>query len=49
VNDQVYRQVAAAAETQEARRLTPLFEKLDGRVPYDVIRLVLAHLEAGAE
>jgi len=49
VSDEVYRQVAAAAETQEERRLTPLFERLDGRVPYDVIRLVLAHLEAGAE
>jgi ATP-dependent DNA helicase RecQ len=49
VSADVYRQVAAAAAESEDRRLTPLFERLDGRVPYDVIRLVLAHLESCAQ
>ena len=46
VADAVYRQVAEAAMSQGERRLTPIFERLDGRVPYDTIRLVMAHLEA---
>ncbi len=47
VSPATYQQVRAAAETIEERKLTPIFEKLDGRVPYDAIKLVLAHLEAG--
>jgi ATP-dependent DNA helicase RecQ len=46
VSDEVYRQVMAAAASVEERRLTPIFERLDGRVPYDIIRLVVAHLES---
>jgi hypothetical protein len=49
VSDEIYRKVAAVAATMEDRRLTPIFERLDGRVPYDVIRLVVAHLEVVAE
>ena len=49
VSDEIYRKVAAIAATTEDRRLTPIFERLDGRVPYDVIRLVVAHLEVVAE
>jgi uncharacterized protein YpbB len=48
VSDEVYRQVMAAAASMEERRLTPIFERLDGRVPYDIIRLVVAHLESTA-
>jgi ATP-dependent DNA helicase RecQ len=48
VSDEIYRKVAAVAATMEDRRLTPIFERLDGRVPYDVIRLVVAHLEVAA-
>jgi ATP-dependent DNA helicase RecQ len=46
VEDATYRSIAQAAARSEDRRLTPIFERLDGRVPYDTIRLVLAHLEA---
>jgi len=46
VDDATYRSIAQAAAGSEDRRLTPIFERLDGRVPYDTIRLVLAHLEA---
>ncbi|HZZ27787.1 MAG TPA: DNA helicase RecQ [Pirellulales bacterium] len=49
VSDEIYRQVTAAAAQLEARRLSPVFERLDGRVPYDLIRLVLAHVESVAQ
>lgn len=49
VDDESYGQVAAVAASAEDRRLTPIFERLDGRVQYDVIRLVLRHLEMQAE
>ncbi len=49
VSAEVYRSVAEAAVNVEERRLAPIFERLDGRVPYDIIRLVLAHVEAEAE
>jgi ATP-dependent DNA helicase RecQ len=49
VSDDVYSQVIAAAANVEERRLTPLFERLDGRVPYDIIRLVLAHVESKSQ
>jgi ATP-dependent DNA helicase RecQ len=49
VVEAVYRQVADVVMSQGERRLTPIFERLDGRVPYDIIRLVMAHLEAIAE
>jgi len=39
------RKVLDAARTSEDRRLKPIFERLGGDVPYEVIRLVLAHLE----
>jgi ATP-dependent DNA helicase RecQ len=41
-----YRAVAETAKNAEERRLTPVFEQLDGRVSFDEIRLVLAHIEA---
>jgi ATP-dependent DNA helicase RecQ len=49
VESAVYRQVAEVAISQEERRLSPIFERLDGRVPYDIIRLVMAHLDATAD
>ena len=49
VADAVYRQVAEVVMSQGERRLTPIFERLDGRVPYDIIKLVMAHLETIAE
>ncbi|HTQ38447.1 MAG TPA: DNA helicase RecQ [Pirellulales bacterium] len=48
VSHELYRQVTAAAAQLEERRLSPIFERLDGRVPYDMIRLVLAHVESVA-
>jgi ATP-dependent DNA helicase RecQ len=46
VADSVYRSVAQAAAGAEDARLSPIFQKLDGRVPFDTIRLVLAHMQA---
>ncbi|HEY2146870.1 MAG TPA: RecQ family ATP-dependent DNA helicase, partial [Pirellulales bacterium] len=44
-----YRRVCEAAADAETPRLKPLHEKLGGEVPYEEIRLVLAHLKARAE
>jgi len=41
VDDPTYRRVVEAIG--EEQRLKPIFEKLNGEVPYDVIRLVTAH------
>jgi ATP-dependent DNA helicase RecQ len=49
VSDEAYKQITAAAAKSEDCRLTPIFERLDGRVPYDVIRLVLSHLQVTAD
>jgi ATP-dependent DNA helicase RecQ len=49
VADDIYRKVCAAAAECSERRLTPIFERLDGRIPYDTIRLVLAHVESQAD
>ena len=46
VDEPTYRRVAAAAATSEDGRLKPLFDWLAGEVPYDVIRLIVAHLQA---
>jgi hypothetical protein len=45
----VYQRVVDAAADAETPRLKPLFESLGGEVPYEEIRLVLAHLKARAE
>ena len=45
----VYQRVAEAAADAETPRLKPLFERLNGEVPYEEIRLVLAHLKVQAE
>jgi len=41
-----YERIAAAVRTLGGARLKPIFLHFDGRVPYDQIRLVIAHLEA---
>ncbi len=46
VDEPTYRRVAAAAASSEDGRLKPLFDQLAGEVPYDMIRLVVAHLQA---
>ncbi len=46
VDDATYRKVRDVAATVEQRSLSPIFQRLDGRVPYDTIRLVIAHLES---
>jgi ATP-dependent DNA helicase RecQ len=40
----VQQRVLAAAAAEESGRIKPIFEKLSGEVPYEEIRLVLAHL-----
>lgn len=49
VDARTYRQVKETAATMEDRRLSSIFQRLDGRVPYETIRLVLAHIEFQAE
>ncbi|MEX2186349.1 MAG: DNA helicase RecQ [Pirellulales bacterium] len=44
VSDDIYQQVAAAAESQGRTRLKPIFVALEERVAYTAIRIVLAHL-----
>ena len=44
VTDAVYEQVAAAARRVGSDRLKPIFIALGEKVPYDEIRLVVAHL-----
>lgn len=44
VSDEIYAQVAAAAENEGRQRLKPIFVALDERVAYPAIRIVLAHL-----
>lgn len=46
VDRPTYDRIAVAAVTSEDGRLKPLFDQLGGEVPYDVLRLVLAHLQA---
>ena len=49
VSPAVYQRVVEAAADAETPRLKPLFERLGGEVPYEEIRLVLAHLQAQSE
>jgi ATP-dependent DNA helicase RecQ len=44
VDAATYQRVAAAAHQVGADRLKPIFLALDEQVPYDAIRLVVAHL-----
>ncbi len=46
VANETYQRVAAAARQVGTERLKPIFLALGEKVPYDDIRLVLAHLEA---
>jgi ATP-dependent DNA helicase RecQ len=46
VSPEVYGEILAAIEELGTRRLRPIFEKFEERIPYDSIRLVAAHLEA---
>jgi len=46
VDEPTYRRVAAAAAASEDGRLKPLFDQLAGEVPYETLRLVIAHLQA---
>jgi ATP-dependent DNA helicase RecQ len=45
VDRQTYARVAEAVRQVGSTPLKPIFEKLDGQVPYDTIRLVARHLE----
>jgi ATP-dependent DNA helicase RecQ len=46
VSEEVYQKVAAAAKKVGTARLKPIFIELEEKVPYDEIRLVVAHLQA---
>jgi ATP-dependent DNA helicase RecQ len=45
VSDEVYQEVAAAAREVGTEKLKPLYQALGEQVPYDDIRLVLAHMQ----
>jgi ATP-dependent DNA helicase RecQ len=47
VDEATYQRVAEAARQVGVERLKPIFLALNEKVPYDAIRLVLAHLTAG--
>ncbi len=44
IDPATYQKVADAAGVVGTERLKPIFEKLDGQVPYESIRLVVTHL-----
>lgn len=46
VSDEVYKRVQAAADEQGTEKLKPIFTALNEEVPYDEIRIVVAHLIA---
>jgi ATP-dependent DNA helicase RecQ len=46
VGPDLYRLVAAAAAQVGADKLKPIFDSLEGKVPYDDIRIVVTHLNA---
>ena len=45
---EVYNQVADAADWHGTERLKPIFDALEGKVGYDDIRAVIAHLGPAA-
>jgi ATP-dependent DNA helicase RecQ len=45
---ETYRRIAAAARKLGLERLKPIFVELGEKVPYDEIRLVVAHVQATA-
>ena len=49
VNDAIYKRVAEAAAVLAADRLRPIYEYLDETVPYEIIRVVVAHQRATAQ
>jgi ATP-dependent DNA helicase RecQ len=49
IQPDVYQRVAAAARQVGTERLKPIFIALGEQVPYDEIRVVVAHLTALAD
>ncbi len=45
VDADTYARVADAAEQTGTRHLKPIFQALDGQVPYETIRMVARHVE----
>jgi ATP-dependent DNA helicase RecQ len=46
IDSKTYRAVADAVKDSGIAYLRPIFDKLDGKVPYEQIRVVVAHLNA---
>jgi ATP-dependent DNA helicase RecQ len=46
VDATTYRRVVDAAANNEEGRLKPIFDQLGGEIPYDIIRLVVTHLQS---
>ena len=49
INQKTYRAIADAVEELGTEYLQPVFERLGGKVPYEQIRLVVAHLNTRRE
>jgi ATP-dependent DNA helicase RecQ len=49
VDGATYRRIIEAAATSEDGRLKPIFERLGGEVPYEMIRLTLTHVQTTAD
>jgi len=47
VDDETYRKVIQAVDESDEGRLKPIFERLEGNVPYEIIRAVLVHQANG--
>jgi len=49
VDEPTYTAVARVAGELGTDRLKPIFDRLEGKVPYDNIRIVVAHLSVRAD
>ena len=49
IDDEMYQRVVDATKTSTDERLRPIFDALDGEVPYEYIHIVVAHQRAMAE
>jgi hypothetical protein len=48
VDDATYKRVESALDEIGGSRLRPIWEQLEGKVSYEEIKIVIAHLRSGA-
>jgi uncharacterized protein YpbB len=49
IDDAMYQQIAEATQKSTDQKLRPIYEALNGQVPYEYIHIVVAHQIAMAE